>query len=466
MDCNIPGDAGGDKSPSSQGSQSPELDRNPSPPPDNSTEEAQEDADAIGDTVYSKHWLFSTLTRLIQMVTKHSEEASDGPMELSDNDEEDLCRVWDMAMDKDVARFLQEFRATDILLGVIAKSQSPRLTEIALGILGNIACFPDTCLTLSQNEDLGEVLLLLLGDTDPPTLLETCRLLLTCVSQPDVRSLWLERMQHQPSVCSNLCFIMSSSTNTELLEKVGELVDNVFDLDEDLMKSWVTPRPRPEAGDGDSCVVVASSLLEASKQLRSESSNGLEIYLHILQLLSTIPEGVQIFSAANGPGKAIWDFVCEVVCEDFCQTDDLPVVLQEQKGILVQAFAVLQALYKCQDRWRSKGDISVPLIGTVLLVLQFYTENKNTSNDEENTKNEQLNTLAEITTEFLADISLQISKATMGELIKQSYLTEKTCLAAAGSLHTSFAPSFEHLSLMLSEVDPGLADKLKIQFPV
>lgn len=29
--------------------------------------------------------------------------------------------------------------------------------EICVGILGNIACFPDTCLTLSQNEDLGWV---------------------------------------------------------------------------------------------------------------------------------------------------------------------------------------------------------------------------------------------------------------------------------------------------------------------
>lgn len=466
MDHNADGDAGDDKSPSLEESQSPELDRNPSPPPDTTTEEIHEDADAIGDTVYSKHWLFNTLTRLIQMVTKHSEEVTDGSMELSDNDEEDLCRVWDMAMDKDVAGFLQEFRATDILLGVIAKSRCPRLTEIAVGILGNIACFPETCLTLSQNDDLGAVLLLLLGDTDPPTLLETCRLLVTCVSQQEVCSLWLERMQQQPSVCSNLCFIMSSSTNTELLEKVGELVDNVFDLDEDLMRSWVTPRPRPEDVDGNSCVDVTSCLLEAAKQLRSESANGLEIYLHILQLLSTITEGVQIFSAADGPGKAIWDFVCEVVCEDLCQTDDLPVVLQEQKGILVQAFAVLQALYKCQDQWSSKGATSLRLIGSVLRVLQFHMEYKNTSTDEEYTKNKQLKTLAEITAEFLADISPQISKATMRELTKEGYLTEKTCLAAAGSLHTLFATSFEHLSSVLSEVDPGLADKLKIQFPV
>ena len=29
--------------------------------------------------------------------------------------------------------------------------------EICVGILGNIACFPETCLTLSQNNDLGWV---------------------------------------------------------------------------------------------------------------------------------------------------------------------------------------------------------------------------------------------------------------------------------------------------------------------
>ncbi len=44
-----------------------EMDRNPSPPPEEDETEAGEEADAIGETVYSKHWLFSTLTRLIQV---------------------------------------------------------------------------------------------------------------------------------------------------------------------------------------------------------------------------------------------------------------------------------------------------------------------------------------------------------------------------------------------------------------
>lgn len=62
LDCKADG-VGDDRSPSSSEGQSPDLDRNPSPPPDTS----DGDGDAIGDTVYSKHWLFSTLTRLINV---------------------------------------------------------------------------------------------------------------------------------------------------------------------------------------------------------------------------------------------------------------------------------------------------------------------------------------------------------------------------------------------------------------
>lgn len=456
---------GQERSPSSAGSCSPVMDRNPSPPPDTADGADDEDVDAIGDTVYSKHWLFSTLTRLIQMVTEHSEENSEDQMQLSDDDEEDLCRVWDMAMDKDVAGFLQEFKATDILLGVIAKSRCPRLTEISVGILGNIACFPETCVTLSQNEDLGAVLLLLLGDQDPPTLLETSRLLLTCMSQKDVCSLWLQRIRQQTSVCSSLCFIMCSSTNTDLLEKVGELVDKLFDLDEELMKSWITAPSNEEKGDdGESSLEVTSCLLEAAKQLRTENPNGLEVYLHILQLLTTIDEGIQVFASPDGPGKAVWDFVCDVVCEDLCQPNDLPVILHEQKSILVQAFAVLQALYRCQDQWSSTSDASLPLIGSILRVCQYHSECKDVTNKED-AKDEQLQTLAEITAEFLADLCINIPKETVADLVKKGYLTEKTCLTAAASLLPKFKTSFQHLQLVLSEADPQLADVVRTQFP-
>nr|XP_020476580.1 protein SAAL1 isoform X1 [Monopterus albus] len=468
MECSVDGAKEAENGVSSSPTeiQSPVMDRNPSPPPDPADREENEDLDAIGDTVYSKHWLFSTLTRLIHMVTEHTEEDCEGQIQLPEEDEEALCRIWDMAMDKDVAGFLQEFKAADILLGVIAKSRCPRLTEICVGILGNIACFPETCLTLSQNEDLGAVLLLLLGDTDPPTLLETSRLLLTCVSQKDVCSLWLQRIRQQTSVCSNLCFIMCSSTNTDLLEKVGELVDKLFDLDEELMKSWITAQSSKEDDAGESHLDVASCLLEAAKQLRSESPSGLVVYLHICQLVTTIAEGIQVFAAPDGPGKALWDFVCDVVCKDLCQPNDLPVVLQEQSGILIQAFSVLQALYRCQDQWCSKTDTSLPLIGTILRVLQYHSECKDDSTSKEETKDEQLQTLAEVTAEFLADICIQIPKDTVADLVKKGFLTEKTCLTAVVSLLPNFKNSFQHLQSMLSETDPQLADVMRKRFPL
>lgn len=56
-----------ERSPSAAEIQSPVIDRNPSPPPDTADGEEDEALDAIGETIYSKHWLFSTLTRLIDV---------------------------------------------------------------------------------------------------------------------------------------------------------------------------------------------------------------------------------------------------------------------------------------------------------------------------------------------------------------------------------------------------------------
>lgn len=454
-------DGGEETSSSPRGSLSPVMERNPSPPPDSADGDLGGDVDAIGGTVYSKHWLFSTLTRLIQMVAQPLEEASESKTELTENEEEDLCRVWDMAMDEDVAGFLLEFKATDILLGVIAKSRCPRLTEICVGILGNMSCFPDTCLSLSQSEDLGVVLLLLFGDSDPPTLLETCRLVLACVSHKDVSPLWLQRIQQQPSVRSNLLFIMSSSTNTELLEKVGELIDKLFDLDEDLMKSWVGgPPPSEEGGEGESRLDLASCLLEAAKQLRSESPDGLEVYLHALHLLTTIDEGIQTFASPDGAGEALWDFVCEVVCEDLCQSRDLTVPLQEHKGLLVQTFSMLHALYRCQA-WRSSRPHTA-LIGAILGVMeQQHREGGASSTCEEAAQDEQLQMLAEIISEFLADICLQISKETVADLVKEGYVSERTCRAAVECLLPDFTASLQQLQVLMCEAEPRLAEALR-----
>lgn len=459
-------DVDGDRSGSSNAG-SPEMDRNPSPPPEEDQPEASEEADAIGETVYSKHWLFSTLTRLIQMVSEEEGEQGDASVVLTEELEEDLCKVWDMAMDEDVSVFLQEFKAPDVLLGVIAKSRNPRLTEICVGILGNMACFHETCVSLSQNSDLGAVLLLLLGDNDPPTLLETCRLLLTCVSQPDVAPLWLDRIQQHPAVCSSFCFIMSSSTNVDLLVKVGELVDKLFDEDEELMKSWVSV-PSESDPNEDVQQDIASSLLEAATQLRSESPEGLEVYLHSLQLLTTLEEGMQALVGVCG--HAVWAFLCKVVCEDLCQPDDPPLILQEQKALLATALAVLSALHSGLH-----ADISAELIGSVLRVLHFYAEYRqsrtggNSESEEKDDKGEtdvQLKALVETTAEFLSVLLMEIPEDVFSSFVKEGHLTEKNCVSAVSALLPQHSSVVQHLVTLLSEVEPKLADMIKNDFLV
>ncbi len=54
----------------------------------------------------------------------------------------------------------------------------------------------------------------------------------------------------------------------DLLVKVGELVDKLFDEDEEMMKSWVSTPASDSDPNEDTQQDVASSLLEAATQLR------------------------------------------------------------------------------------------------------------------------------------------------------------------------------------------------------
>ncbi|KAH0620946.1 hypothetical protein JD844_021863 [Phrynosoma platyrhinos] len=306
------------------------MDRNPSPPSSDSEEEAEVAGDSIGNTVYSKHWLFSVLTKLIEFLTPKKDDASElnnveEDVELEEDMENVICKVWDMSMDKDVALFLQEFNAPDIFMGVFAKAKCPRLTEICVGILGNMACCQEVCVSISKDENLGQMVLQRLCDSDSPTLLETCRLLLTCLCQSEVADIWVKRIRERPFVYDCICFIMSSSTNVELLVKIGEVVDKLFDLDEELMLDWIkkgsrwsvtqpvddspnVTQPVDDSPNEHQVLKIVPCLLEATKQIRlvlnvaefiilycrSENhSEGLDVYMHILQLLTTVDEGIQ-----------------------------------------------------------------------------------------------------------------------------------------------------------------------------
>uniref|UniRef100_A0ABI7XI49 Serum amyloid A like 1 n=1 Tax=Felis catus TaxID=9685 RepID=A0ABI7XI49_FELCA len=469
------------------------MDRNPSPPLPSRDEEGEEGAggDCIGSTVYSKHWLFGVLSGLIQMVspenTKSSSDEDEQQMELDEEMENEICRVWDMSMDEDVALFLQEFNAPDIFMGVLAKSRCPRLREICVGILGNMACFQEICVSISSDKNLGQVLLHCLYDSDPPTLLETSRLLLTCLSQTEVASVWVERIREYPAIYDSICFIMSSSTNVDLLMKIGEVVDKLFDLDEKLMLEWirngaVQPLDQPQEDAEEQPVFkIVPCVLEAAKQVRSENPEGLDVYMHILQLLTTVDDGIQAIVQCPATGKDTWNLLFDLVCHEFCQSDDPPIILQEQKTVLASVYSVLSAIFASQAEQEylkiEEGKYHLPLIDSLIRVLQNMEhcqkkpENSVDSNTEETKKSDltqddfHLKILKDISCEFLSNIFQVLTKETVAQGVKEGQLSKQKCSCAFKNLLPFYSPVIEDFLKILHEVDKTLADDLEESFP-
>jgi len=90
------------------------ADRNPSPPRLSPEEIELIQYDNIGETVFSKKWVLSTLMKLVQSVQTSADGSEDDPdeeqrqqqqqregeepHELDDAFERELCELWDMSM--------------------------------------------------------------------------------------------------------------------------------------------------------------------------------------------------------------------------------------------------------------------------------------------------------------------------------------------------------------------------------
>lgn len=328
------------------------------------------------------------------------------------------------------------------------------------------------------------MLLHCLYDSDPPTLLETSRLLLTCLSQTEVASVWVERIREYPAIYDSICFIMSSSTNVDLLVKVGEVVDKLFDLDEKLMLEWirngaVQPLDPPQEDSEEQPVFkIVPCVLEASKQVRSENPEGLDVYMHILQLLTTVDDGIQAIVQCPDTGKDTWNLLFDLVCHEFCQSDDPPIILQEQKTVLASVYSVLSAIYASQtEQEYLKIEEDLPLIDSLIRVLQNMEhcqkkpENSADSNMEETKKSDliqddfHLKILKDISCEFLSNIFQVLTKETVAQGLKEGQLSKQKCSCAFENLLPFYSPVIEDFLKILHEVDKTLADDLEERFP-
>ncbi|XP_064480392.1 protein saal1-like [Ornithodoros turicata] len=288
-----------------------DADRNPSPPPEFLDVEESLSGDRISGTVFSRQWVFQCLLNAIKvaenestMTTNTEGEAVDA-VELDKEVEDELCTLWDMSANSDVAHFLQEFKASEIFLQVISTSKSPRMVEILVGILANMAVFPDLSLALSQQSDLLRTALYLLGSTDTPTLIQVVRLCHACLSNQEALKMWLDAIKGSSSCLSDVQFMLSNCLNGEVLKTCIQALDCLLDQDSELCAHCSN-------ADFVDAICVAASQLSGSDRLDS-----LGAFWHILHSLDYENK---IGHLLLGHREQLHDILRECLCE-CCDTE-------------------------------------------------------------------------------------------------------------------------------------------------
>lgn len=276
----------------------PDCDRNPSPPPELLENDEDLVPDKLGDSVFSKHWLFQTLIKIIEGVNKGSDDASSSPsvqrlcegrpkepetdvVELDPALEEDACTLWDMSANHDVACFLQEFSVAEIFLEVMEKTRSPRLLEIVVGILGNIVSFDELCKDVSKNSGLINAVVRLSGSSDAPTVIQVLRLIHTGIVNEHTKELWITAIKSDLSFTENLRFIFENSLNGEVLKRGLQLLYYLLDKEDLWCLEW---------GKENSVRAV----IEAGKQLNSlKNFEALDEFWMVLNLLCLYEDNIR-----------------------------------------------------------------------------------------------------------------------------------------------------------------------------
>lgn len=247
---------------------SSEPDRNPSPPPELLTNKDLL-PDRIGESVYSKQWLYKTLMDIITWcenpknalenkitftsngsnLENATEETDNNKIdentlemvELDSKIEDQACTLWDMSANKEVAEFLNASSVPNIFFDIIVETKSPRLLEIVIGILGNMSSFDSICKSLSENKNLLNYIVMLTGTSDTPTLLQVFRIILCGVSNKKSQHFWFDAFEENPCFMENIKFIFENSLMNAVIKGAFQLLHGILNENTKYCEMWGQP---------------------------------------------------------------------------------------------------------------------------------------------------------------------------------------------------------------------------------
>uniref|UniRef100_A0A0X3PJM8 Protein SAAL1 n=1 Tax=Schistocephalus solidus TaxID=70667 RepID=A0A0X3PJM8_SCHSO len=278
--------------------------RNPSPPRDASETSTPPVSDNIGETAYSKMWLYSLILRVLKFLQAEPGDPDTIVSDTIDSElEEELCCLWDITVNRDVLPHLREFRLVPVFSGAVVRVLCPRLTEISLGILANLALDESECTQMTEEPTFIINILNLMGSTDTRILMELFRLLQAALASHSNRQAWLDAIHFTPEFFDRVTFILCSSTNAGLLVNTISAVETIVRVDDSISEVWCNDQ-------------LLSSILEAQKQMHWLHGDEVEVIHRLLYIFSSNRTGVQTLMSKYYdlyPGFGVY---LRKVCED------------------------------------------------------------------------------------------------------------------------------------------------------
>lgn len=300
-------------------------------------------------------------------------------MDLPEDVQDSMCRLWDLCIEEDVADFLVDSDAIELLCRILKTSKSPRLTEIIVGILGNMACSDKACEALSRSLEALLAIVSLFSCRDSLTLAEIGRLVATCLSNESYKDAWLDFIESNVSnFIDDITFILSSCSNNSVLKYVLEVVDICLDSRDSILMSFCK-------------IEFSNAVAETGVQLlqTNESVTSAVTPLHILYLVTAIEDHNTDIFALNG---VIFEYISKC-CEIWSELDDFNIADHNPSAIplascLTIYFTLLESSLSSKDLGKKfLGDITQlqkqNILSIVNSTLQYCSAESHAENPSE-----------------------------------------------------------------------------------
>ncbi|KAL2485618.1 ARM repeat superfamily protein [Abeliophyllum distichum] len=218
---------------------------------------------------------------------QHHHDKHQGVMVGEETWEECGCILWDLAASEDHAEFMVQNLILEVLLATLVVSQSSRITEISLGIIGNLACHETPRKQIASTNGLVKVIVDQLFLDDVPCLCEACRSITLCL-QGGEGVVCAEALEDE-QILSRILWIADNALNLQLIEKSVGLLLAALESQKEVADILLPPLMKLGLS-GLLINLFASEMSILTGERTSERYAVLELILRTIEALSVIDE--------------------------------------------------------------------------------------------------------------------------------------------------------------------------------